>query len=216
MIMDVPERRKMSLFYTHNINVYINTYIGVMLKFLTNLIKNVPKYNKLEDINFHAKVSGDNRGQWGYFVSRDVYPLLKLLERYNISSLCDLGSGVGIFLRALRDFAWFNLNVTGFEIEPLFVEIANDYFDVRTLKKNILLLKQEEIKEFEVLYIYEPFTSDEVRDNFFDNLLNIMVKGQLFFYKPANSSVDKYFSLVGDHRIKLVEDTIDFHVFRKL
>lgn len=211
MVIKVPQQRKGSLFFMQNIQIYINIYMETLIRFLETLVLNTDKYSRLVPLMENVKKE-DMKNRLGFSVSRDVYPMLKLLERHSLTSVCELGAGMGVFLKALTDFTWNELRVGGIELEPLFVEISKLYLEIDVKNGNLLRLTREDIIEYECLYTNEPFKSSEFTFKFFDNLFNQMVSGQFLIYKPQS---DFYKSIYNDPRMRFVEDTIYFQVFMK-
>ncbi len=134
--------------------------------------------------------SEERQGEWGYYISDSfaVTDLVRLLRKYKVDSVIDLGCGVGHVVSILHHFGFHS---TGIEIEPLLVDLGNRLAN-HIIKGDIL--QPFNIKKGEAVYFYEPFTTQFTNNNellhkkaklFVENLENTLPKDTMVFYNPA-------------------------------
>lgn len=179
MKIAINEKSKISFKHKTKINDYNST--------LTNLYKAVRKPNSGENtLDYKVKLTGDNKGQFGYYVTEDVASIIGIMKAVKAKSILDLGSGPGLILKTIRTFTKFE--VSGYDNERELVEIGNHILGYDTLKlKDILTVTTQDIGKFDVLYFWEPLRDRELCEKFVDNLSKVTVKDQYIIYKPAGS-----------------------------
>jgi hypothetical protein len=122
-------------------------------------------------------------GEYGYYVSLDssFKNLCKIVELLDIKKFCDLGAGSGILLKALIYFKQMR-KIIGYENEKILVDNSmNDYVKL----KDIFDLTITDLKDFECIYFWEPFKSDELANKFVNHLSKVTSKGQIIIYREA-------------------------------
>lgn len=186
---------------------------------------------KLTDIyqNTVGQTKGDNNSEWGYIPTHAerMIPVLELMKHYGLTKMLDLGAGPGFFLYGIRRFlsyygTYLNTKKTydvvldGVDNEQVFIEDASKgllnainsrppyRFNLKHL--NLLQIKQEDVKGYNVLFMYEPITKTEVSKLFIDELAKAAIKGQYIIYNSAGAiggHMGRYpnkFELVTQHR----------------
>lgn len=153
---------------------------------ITNLYKklrNTGEYNIKNNNNIDYTVkTGKNKGQYGYYVSKYCGCLAVLMKRLQLTSLLDLGSGPGLILNPIKRNIP-NSKCVGYEIENDLVNIGNCISRLPILKKDILKITQEDIKDFQVIYFWEPLRDQQLAKRFVKNLSKIVVPNQVICYK---------------------------------
>ena len=120
-------------------------------------------------------------GQWGYVINMGFGAVLTYMMENNLKSLIDLGAGVGYSVEVSNDMGF---KAKGYEIEDKFIEEHNNIFNNNNIiKKDIMTLKTQDIKDFAVIYIYQPFRDRTLMREFLNNLINILVSDQIILYK---------------------------------
>lgn len=147
------------------------------------------KLIKLQDKVYRC---GKKDGEWGYYPS-DPYIIKNIVNflssqpydsvAYDSTlSFCDLGSGAGILLAVLKDI-FPKLTVKGFENERTLIKISKSILPENAIVyKDLMLIKEKDIKEYSILYSWEPMRDDEKLKKFFEVLAKAMNKNQLFIY----------------------------------
>jgi len=167
-------------------------HLQILLRYIFDLfattarVFNMSKY--IENNISKRKEEGKNEGQWGFIQSSRIDNLILILNRLEIGSFVDLGSGCGILITIVKIYYLHIYNkfikVAGYEIEDDLVKIGSYY---HVCRKNILTLDKEDIKSFEALYFYEPLQSPTLAKEFVENLESIMYSGQYIIYARAGS-----------------------------
>ena len=158
-----------------NVNDEI-TCISQLYKKLRNVYKN--------DIDYQPKTIGKNKGQYGYYISEYCGSLVILMKRLKLKSLLDLGSGPGLILNPIKRNVPHSRCV-GYEIEEELVNIGNSISYLPILRKDILKITKEDIKDFQVIYFWEPLKDEVLAKKFVENLSKIVIPNQIICYKPA-------------------------------
>ncbi len=184
---------------------YIDMTIGEQYLFSTMIRNQLYLLARLY-FAFRYKIKNNNidytikkNGEFGYYPNDNIIPIIKYIEKNDIKSFLDLGSGCGIFLKVLNQFT--NVKVMGYEIEKKLVDLSN-LFQVPTLKKNIITLKKEDIQDYQVIYFWEPLYKKELAEKFANNLVNILSKDQIIIYKPSGT-IGMYLEKTGKLQLHL-------------
>lgn len=170
--LSIPEQYLFSRMIYNHIQSLIFLYAAFRSKIKDNKIDYTVKKN----------------GEFGYYCNTNIIPVIKYIETNDIKSVLDLGSGCGIFLKVLKQYT--NIEIMGYEIDNILVNLANK-FHVPTLKKNIITLKKSDIEKYQLIYFWEPLADDELAKKFANNLVKILSKDQIIIYKCA-ASIGKY------------------------
>ena len=160
----------------------INNFLRISSSIFWNERRNDTEYRKLVGT---IKYEGENKGQFGYYPSPSVGELCILLSKLGVKEIVDLGSGIGLLLLAIKAYN-SNIKITGFENEKYFIDIANQ-IGANTYKKDILTLKKYDIRKFDALFFYEPFSDPTLSEAFVKNLLKRVSKGQFLIYERAGT-----------------------------
>jgi hypothetical protein len=151
---------------------------GVFMQIMKN------KYGNIDDIAYTIKREGNNSGQFGYYFNSQIEPLLKIIDKYTITSIADLGAGYGLTSFILKNSGIASI---GYEIEDRYVEFSKFLCEDMVIKKDILTLKRDDIKRYGAVYFWEPLYLRELAEKFVNNLVEIMYKGQYIIYRPSGS-----------------------------
>lgn len=164
---------------------HINSLSGLLIRIYRNFVVYTDSTNsEVKNLHFTQKREGDNKGQWGYYINEDIGTIAEFMSVNKFKKIIDLGAGAGILVHVLRALSF---QAHGYEIEDTLIEISNKInSDVVILKKDILTLIKKDIKDYECIYFWEPFCSEELSKKFIKNLTNIMKKNQHILYKPAS------------------------------
>jgi len=132
-------------------------------------------------------------GQWGYYLNVDIEKVIDYLNKNNLKTVVDLGAGEGHIVELLNEMGF---QAKGYEIEDVLIENYNKEFGKGNVtKKDIMYLTVEDIKEFEVIYFYQPFKDIGLMDNFLTNLKNVMTNQTYIFqsdgYRKRNLEIFK-------------------------
>jgi SAM-dependent methyltransferase len=173
------------------------TYKGLLEQYMTMfdmLVDNIPELkNKCNHFI-------DDGKSFGYYISRSVPDLYLLLRELKVKKFLDLGCGMGIILKMLWVLSGFDeenkgyLEVRGIEIDELLVKYSlrvcgNGHF-VR--QGDILSLSKDDIKDADVIYMWEPFRSDEYIKKIHDDLYKLMEPNQRIIFN-SSGRVGSYF-----------------------
>mgnify|MGYP001768811208 CR=1 FL=1 len=184
----------------------IKTSTEILLSFISHSIS--PKTKKLL-----YRPKGINESEYGYCLGNKFNVIYYLIHKFNIESICDLGSGLGIGLYALKYYT--GVKVKGYDNEELFVNYANS-ININTELKDITKLIRKDIKSYQVLYFYEPIRNKEISKIFIDNLVKRMIKNQYIFYECAGSMIEHLSKHVNCNTLQLVGKIHGLYVFKKL
>ena len=169
--------------YSEESKLYSRLDVYRGMTFNVSLLK-----ERYKDIIYNQK--GTERSEFGFYLTQNFLTIYHILLSLKTKSLLDLGSGPGLLLQSLCSIV--NVRV-GYEIEDVFVEDGRSVFNQDIKKKDILTLTKKDVKSFEVLFFYEPFTpynhiqekENSKPKEFIDNLVNILTKGQYILYDQA-------------------------------
>lgn len=146
-------------------------------------------------IDYKIKNEGENKGQFGYYISHSIGALYILMKRLKKITILDLGSGPGLInqifhilekydnknIRILKDFQYERFKYTGFEIEDELVKIGVCNNN-KIVKKNILTIVKKDVENHEIIYFYEPFAHKKLAEQFVKNLEKVLIKDQIIIY----------------------------------
>jgi len=184
------------------------TFNNIMKKLSDNYKK---MYNR-NKIDYDIKKDGKNKGQWGYYITNNLYELMYELQKNNINSLFDLGAGVGHLVLLLNSFG---INAKGIEIEEELVNRSKLLINNIT-QNDIFNLTQNDMNKDESLYFWDPFYDKVLIEKFVKHLENIMIKDQLIVFQ--NVKISKY--LLNSKSFKLIStddnELPSIYVMRKL
>lgn len=130
----------------------------------------------------------ENNQEFGYYLTYNVYDLAVTLNKLKKERVIDLGCGVGILMQVLNTLGF---RTKGFEIEDCLITRAG-YITNNVHKKDITEITTEDIKDYEVLYFWEPIPGEALSRKFVENLEKVMLPGQMIVYKPDAPHTFKY------------------------
>lgn len=140
----------------------------------------------------NVKREGENKGQYGYYISSWAGQLMILCQRLKITNVVDLGCGahiLGTVLNQLgnkyvcRGGALTEINMDGYEIEDELIEDAKRYtYYNRVQKRDILKLTTADLEKYQAVYFWEPLANPKLAKKFVDNLEKVIPKGKYIFY----------------------------------
>ena len=143
--------------------------------------------NRLKAIT--GKIKAENDGeQFGYVLNPYVGILYVLLKRLGKNSLIDLGSGAGLLLAILNAYDK-ELKLAGIEIEEELLVIS-DKLHVNAYNKDLLYLQAADIRDYEVVYFWEPFHNSDPGIKFANNLIDCMYPGQILIMRPTGKIIN--------------------------
>lgn len=142
----------------------------------TNAYLNSKLSDDVKVLCYKIKREGDNKGQFGYYITRRISSIVKILNRYNLTSFVDLGCGSGHLVKFLHHT--LNYKTKGVEIEQTLVNDAQSCL----IQQGDILDPNLDIKKFEAIYFWEPFENRKLAEKFVDNLEEITHKGQYIIY----------------------------------
>lgn len=144
--------------------------------------KYIKRLIRLEGLDSNIIYTTKKNGEFGYYVSDpsiaiEISSIMKLMKLYNI---CDLGSGCGILIDILRIF---DIMADGFEIEDSLINIEKNIFNNgSTYKKDLLSLSGNDLKKYDCLFFWEPFSDYKLCKRFVKVLERSCSKNQYIFY----------------------------------
>ncbi len=152
---------------------------------------------KDDEIVRNIKYEGENKGQYGYYVSHCAGQLFVILHRMKIKSIIDLGCGAHILGNVLNHFGsrytrnsnlGIELNMEGYEIEEKLVKEANSmYFNQNVRRKDILKLESRDLNPYQAVYFWEPLADPKLAKQFVENLEKVMPPNKYIFYVCAGA-----------------------------
>jgi len=181
---------------------------------LNNVIESlIINYNQLYlyDKNIYKKKTGENIGQWGYYITNNLYELMYELQKNNINKVFDLGAGVGHLIMLLNSFGF---KVRGIEIEQELVN-RSKLLTNRIKLNDVFNLTQNDMNKNEALYYWDLFYDKILIEKFIKHLETIMIKDQLIVFKRG--TIKKY--LLNSKFFKLVSTDSEIpsiYIMRKL
>ncbi len=132
-----------------------------------------------------SNVSLYNRGYYPYIANDDIGLVGIYMQKLGLKSVVDLGCGLGFGMLLLRDK--FGVEVGGYELDSELLSKIPKKDKHLFKEKNILDLTKDDIKDYQVIYFYDPIYNTESRKRFIDNLSNIMSEGQYLIFKDAGN-----------------------------
>jgi hypothetical protein len=165
---------------------------------------------QIEDPTHIVNFTSKNNGEWGYYINGRVAEIALLLRKYNLKNIVDLGSGSGILLLLLK---YLGFSVKGIEKEDKLIKISHLLY-VETQKRDLLELKDTDIKSFDCIYMYEPIRDESLCVKFVEKLEQATHKGQYIFYCQAGytkACLDKKFN-----SFKLLEEDSGILIYQRL
>lgn len=173
-------------------------------KLIFSLLKNNPLFSRLKD---------NNRKEWGYFHTIELYDLLSVLDRLETKSLIDLGCGTGLLLAQIRCERPY-IYVRGIDNEPSLLEPGYDLADIKL--GNILGITKEELADCDTIYTWCPFIDTDTTKMFVD-VLHKAMNGQQKIVCLKNGNVPLNEILIESKLFKLEDITSEsFQVFSKI
>ena len=139
---------------------------------------------------------GKGNGEWGYIINFHFGEVAAYMLENDFKTIIDLGAGVGHGIEILN---LIGLEARGYENEDeLIMENAKFFGKKLTLlggdesltirKKDIMSLTTNDIKEFEVIYFWQPFKDEILLNKFLINLFEIISPNQTILFKKDNDS----------------------------
>ena len=178
------------------------------------LAKNLKSDKKLNELWFKCKASQsgkvDNRDEYGYFINESIIDVYRLMRKFHLVTMIDLGCGTGHVMEALQNL---NIRVKGFEIESTLIKYADRNVKRYIKKKDITKLIKEDIKNSEVIYFWEPIASPTLAKTFIDNLVPLLTKSQYIIQRTSGCME----TLLRQHKtLKYIGRYNSTNVFKKL
>lgn len=152
--------------------------------------------------------------EFGYYVSYRTVPLIEIIKHYNIKSFMDLGCGAGLLLSTLR-VCLPDLSVGGFDNEEILINhmFSNLHRGFKDFKvKDIITITPEDIKAYDALYFWEPFTSSTLAEKFANNLAEVCTKNQYIIYQ-SHGSIGEYLAKTNKFITLAIHD--QYVIFKK-
>jgi 2-polyprenyl-3-methyl-5-hydroxy-6-metoxy-1,4-benzoquinol methylase len=139
--------------------------------------------------NYYQIKQGNNQGQFGYYFNSGIAGLIVFMLANEFSSVVDLGCGPGDTLQILEKYG---MRVKGFEIEPDFIRMSEQVYPSMTCieQKDICKLDKVDIRDYQVIYFWEPISDYLQCKKFVSNLVEIMNSNQIIFMKPNGYILD--------------------------
>lgn len=187
---------------------YIRGFSGLFRRLYQSLIN-----EDLQKISYQLKGEKDKYKrpmEFGFYINESLGYFAVIMKRLKLTSFVDLGSGPGLTLATVSLVTHIKNNV-GFENEDSLVELAKK-MQFNVYKEDITTLKPEDIKDYQVVYFYEPIHDDEKCKIFIDNLCDIMYKGQLCIFQCAGSS---YSHMLKNPLVKNIDNCTSLRIFEK-
>ncbi len=172
-----------------------HSYKSLLTQYLTTfdaLVNNIPELN--EKCNHHI----DDHKAYGYFISRTVSELYLLLNELKVNSLLDLGCGMGIILKILTQLSEFDeerkqrLILGGIEIDETLVKYSKLIYEYGVKQGDILKLSKEDIKGYDVIYMWEPLIYEEHIKKLHDDLFKLMDVNQKIIFCPGGRMISYF------------------------
>lgn len=125
--------------------------------------------------------------EYGYYVSHHAVPIIsEAVARLNVKSVIDLGIGMGFSMIVLHRM-FPRLAIGGIDNEPLFLHILKRMTDAFLLKqKDLLTLNVHDIKDYDLIFSWEPFYDHDLSAQFARRLISRMKTGQILIYHSAS------------------------------
>jgi 2-polyprenyl-3-methyl-5-hydroxy-6-metoxy-1,4-benzoquinol methylase len=181
-------------------------FLDILSYELSTLYKALQPSNNKDNNSYIVK-----NGQYKYYNNPYVLNLIKFLKLNNIKSFLDLGCGAGILFRILHIFN-YELKLKGYEIEDNLIEICNRLNHTKpAVKKDILKLTIDDIKDYQVLYFWEPLCDRKLAEKFVTNLAKILQPNQIIVYYQSGSIGD---FLVENKKIESMGNFYNYKIFR--
>ncbi len=103
-----------------------------------------------------------------------------------LNSIVDLGCGEAFGVLSLKNKLGFKVGGYDFNKKLLSkIPVENKNFKF----KDILTLKPKDIKDYEVVYFYDPIYKKELKKIFIDNLIDIMYSGQYLMMRDDGTYI---------------------------
>lgn len=153
-----------------------------------------------EESNLCYRLKKNNQ-EFGYYISYDVYDIAVTLNKLKKTKVIDLGCGAGILMQILNTLGF---RTKGFEIEDSLITRAR-FITNNIFKKDITEITTEDIKDYEVLYFWEPIPGDALSRKFVANLEKVMLPGQMIIYKPD-----------APHTLDYLEDSLVLRRYKRI
>lgn len=123
--------------------------------------------------------SGIGNTNFGYYRTKDISALVEI-TLFRPKKVVDLGSGLGEFMMDLKELA--NIEVHGFELDPILAKNAV----IPTTKKDILTISEDDLKDADLIYFWQPLIDKEMILKFWRNLSRI--KSKIVLCRPGDMS----------------------------
>lgn len=150
----------------------------------------------------------NDKKEYGYYHSREVFDLHRILQKYECKSIIDLGCGMGLLMAQLHCLD-SSYRVAGIENEKLLVNVAI----INARWKDILSLEPSDIQDFDCLYIWEPIKDEEQCQRLVNTLSKCMSSNQLLVCKCAG--VTGQYLIESDDFYPLCEEGTGFQLFKR-
>lgn len=164
--------------------------IKVEIDRTTNLLRQVYqcKHTNSDALCYQRK---NEEKEFGYYISYSFGLLYILMMRLKIYSLFDIGSGPGLGLKAID---WYHdkksqpcrITLKGCDNELSFYAQGNN-LSLNIVLKDMTILTKEDIKNYKILYFYEPLIDRTLCNAFAENLSKIVNKKQIIVYYSAGA-----------------------------
>lgn len=141
------------------------------------------KYNPKNSIVHYQE---KDNGEWGYVINNKFGDVVDYMLENDFTKIVDLGSGVGHGIELLHRMGFY---ARGYENEDILIQENNIVFGKKLhsliQNKNVMTLTTSDIKDFEVLYCWDPFKDEKLKKKFMHNLIDIMLPGQVILNKSV-------------------------------
>lgn len=125
-----------------------------------------------------AEGSISKRGtNYGYYRTKDLSALVEI-TLFRPKKVVDLGSGLGEFMMDIKELA--NIEVHGFELDTILAKNAV----IPTTQKDILTISEDDLKDADLIYFWQPLIDPDMILKFWRNLSHI--KNKIVLCRPGD------------------------------
>lgn len=124
---------------------------------------------------------------YGYYINENFGAVVDYMIKKKKSSLVDLGAGAGHCLLLLHGMGY---TVKGYEDDRMLIETHIKLRGNNIEQKDIWNLTVEDIKDYQVIYFYQPFKSTVKMKKFIKLVLELKQKKQVVLYQPAKGELE--------------------------
>lgn len=183
------------------------------------------------DIESKMRTNDTKDGYYPYIPNTDIASIVKVMLKYKLNSLADLGCGEAHILHML---SLLHFKVMGVEIDLSYIQNAKKLLNstIHIIHKDIFDLKPNEIKyrnpawEYQramkqweypdALYFYEPIFKRDIAFDFIDKIMQLVRPGQYILHKDANSNMKERLAIYVEKNQLILMEKTGLWVYRKL